>query len=83
MKLKQYLLASTICVLPFAASAADLPVKAPPMRVVQTVPFTWTGFYIGGSAGIISQNTTATDIGHSGTDGMFGTNGDTYGVPGV
>ena len=44
MKLKQYLLASTVCVLPVAASAADLPMKAPPMRVVQPVPFTWTGF---------------------------------------
>jgi outer membrane immunogenic protein len=77
MKLKQHLLASALCVLPFAASAADLPMKAPPMRVVQPIPFTWTGFYIGASAGIISQNTTATD-----TSGAFFTAGDTYGVPG-
>src|ERR1039458_2079568 len=77
MKLKQYLLASTICVLPFAASAADLPVKAPYSPVAVAVPFTWTGFYVGGSAGLISQNTTGTDI-----NGLWDSPGDTYGVPG-
>ncbi len=76
MKIKQCLLASTLCVLPFAASAADLPVKAP-ARVVQPIPFTWTGFYVGGSAGFISQNTTVTDI-----DGALFVPGDTYGIPG-
>ena len=60
MKIKQHLLASALCVLPFAASAADLPVKAP-YRVVQPVPFTWTGFYVGASAGVIAQGTTGTD----------------------
>jgi outer membrane immunogenic protein len=81
MKLKHYLLASTICVLPFAASAADLPVKAP-MRVVQPVPFTWTGFYVGGSAGLISQDTVHTDL--DGDFNLSGSNpgGGTYGVPG-
>ncbi len=77
MKLKHYLLASTICVLPFAASAADLPVKAP-YRAVAPMPFSWTGFYIGGSAGVISQNTTGTDI-----NGLWDNPGDTWGVPGI
>ena len=78
MKLKQYLLASTICVLPFAASAADLPVKAPYSPAAVAVPFTWTGFYVGGSAGLISQNTTGTDI-----NGLWDSPGDTWGVPGI
>lgn len=32
-----------------SAHAADLPLKAPPARVV--APFSWAGFYIGGNAG--------------------------------
>lgn len=54
MKMKPYLLASALSVAPFAANAA------PP------VPFTWTGFYVGASAGFIHQGTTAIDL-----DGMF------------
>jgi outer membrane immunogenic protein len=82
MKLKQVLLASTICVLPFAASAADLPVKAP-MRVVQPVPvpFTWTGFYVGGSVGLISQGTVGTDLDNDPRLGQAGP-GSTYGITG-
>lgn len=61
MKTKQYLLASVVCFAPFTAAAADLPVKAPPP--IAPPPFSWTGFYLGASAGIISQGTTAfTDI---------------------
>lgn len=82
MKLKRYLLATTLCILPFAASAADLPMKAPPMRVVQPIPFTWTGFYIGGSAGIISQNTVGTDNGSATGESFWQNTGDQYGIPG-
>jgi outer membrane immunogenic protein len=74
MKLKQYLLASAVCVLPIAASAADLPVKAPYSAVA---PFSWTGFYVGGSAGFVSQNATQTDL-----DGFFTGDVGVYGVPG-
>lgn len=81
MRLKQYLLASAVCVLPFAASAADLPVKAP-VRVVQPVPFTWTGFYVGGSAGFISNNTTGDDIGDGSGGGTVNSQG-TYHIGGV
>jgi outer membrane immunogenic protein len=81
MKLKQHLLASALCVLPFAASAADLPMKAPPMRVVQPIPFTWTGFYIGASAGFISNNSTGNDGGLGG-DGMINSPA-TYHIGGV
>src|SRR5450755_1412664 len=82
MKLKQHLLASALCVLPFAASAADLPMKAPPMRVVQPIPFTWTGFYIGASAGFISNNSTGNDGGDGTGDGMINAAG-TYNIGGV
>jgi outer membrane immunogenic protein len=58
MKTKQFLLASVVCFAPFTAAAADLPVKAPPP--VAPLPFSWTGFYVGASGGIISQGTTAT-----------------------
>jgi outer membrane immunogenic protein len=56
MRVKQQLLATAICVLPFAASAADLSVRAPaamPVKapVLAPAPFTWTGFYVGGTVG--------------------------------
>src|SRR5689334_18784687 len=50
MKLKSYLLASALVVLPPAAASA-----APP------VPFNWTGTYIGVSGGLITQGTTGYD----------------------
>lgn len=62
MKLKRHLLASVFWIVPFAASAADLPVKASPPPVVQPIPFTWTGFYVGLSAGGIGQGATQTDL---------------------
>jgi outer membrane immunogenic protein len=74
MKIKPYLLASALCVMPFAASAADLPVKAPYSAVA---PFSWTGFYVGGSAGYLSQNATQTDLNGRLTVGLSN-----YGVPG-
>jgi outer membrane immunogenic protein len=57
MKLKQHLLASALCVLPFAASAADLPMKTPYRPAAVEVPFTWTGFYLGVNAGAAGLKT--------------------------
>ena len=34
-----------------SASAADLPRKAPPPVVAAPLPFSWSGFYIGGHIG--------------------------------
>jgi outer membrane immunogenic protein len=51
MKLKPYLLASALAVVPAAANAA------PP------IPYNWTGFYVGGTAGLIGQGATANDPG--------------------
>ena len=59
MKLKQYLLASAISMLPFAASAADLPVKAPYTAAVVPAPFTWTGFYVGATIGGVGSSSKA------------------------
>lgn len=56
--MKRYLLASTICIAPFAATAADMPVRAPVYKMPPAMLFTWTGLYAGASAGIISQGTT-------------------------
>jgi outer membrane immunogenic protein len=33
------------------AAAADLPMKAPPPRMAAPVPYSWTGFYVGGFVG--------------------------------
>jgi outer membrane immunogenic protein len=44
-----------------AASAADLPVKAP---AAAPVPFTWTGCYVGGHVGgVVSQDSTTSALG--------------------
>lgn len=40
-----------------AASAADLPIKGPP-TVAAPLPFSWTGFYIGGHGGYGWRNTS-------------------------
>jgi outer membrane immunogenic protein len=63
------------------ALAADLPTKAP--AYVPAPPhFSWTGFYVGGSVGFISQQTRHTDL-----DGMSILSGDipgsTFGVAGT
>jgi outer membrane immunogenic protein len=73
MKVKQYLLASAICVVPFAASAA------PP------TPFTWTGLYIGANGGAFSQSTTARNldgffpVGPADDQSVFGGTGGLFG----
>jgi outer membrane immunogenic protein len=51
MRVKQYFLASALCILPFAASAADLPVKAPIYKAPVAAIYNWTGFYVGGNVG--------------------------------
>ncbi len=51
------------------------------MRVVQPIPFSWTGFYVGGSAGFISNNSTGDDGGLGG-DGMINSPA-TYQIGGV
>jgi outer membrane immunogenic protein len=63
MKTKQYLLAVTLCALPIAASAADLPVKARPFVPVPVSD--WSGVYVGGEAGYGwgKQTTNYTDPG--------------------
>jgi outer membrane immunogenic protein len=45
---------------PAAAMAADMPVKAPPMAPLPPA-ISWTGFYIGGNVGGAWSNTDATD----------------------
>ena len=51
MKMKQYFLASALSGLPFAASAADLPVKAPVYKAPVEAVYNWTGWYAGGNIG--------------------------------
>jgi outer membrane immunogenic protein len=43
-----------------AAGAADLPVKAPPIAPVVAPTNNWTGFYVGGNAGLATGSTTGT-----------------------
>lgn len=57
------------------ASAADLPVKAPPKLIAPA--FSWTGFYIGGHVGYLWGHTTFVDNGvvtetNAPTDGVIG-----------
>jgi outer membrane immunogenic protein len=62
MKARTWLLSSVATVaMAFNASAADMAIKAP----VYVAPFSWTGFYLGASAGAIglsSENTYSTSI---------------------
>jgi outer membrane immunogenic protein len=79
MKIKQYLLASALCLVPIAASAADLPMKARPYSPPPPPPpFSWNGFYIGASAGAIWQDSTGTD-----KDGWFFAPGTDSGLSGA
>jgi outer membrane immunogenic protein len=60
-----------------SASAADLPMKAPPM-VAAPVPFSWTGFYVGGHVGTGWGTATAFDL----TDGSVAGSGNVSGLLG-
>ncbi len=52
---------SMALMLPLAARAADLPVKAPPAPAPTPPPFSWTGFYIGGNVGAGWSDRTVSD----------------------
>lgn len=50
-----------------AASAADMPVKAPIMNAPAVVPFSWTGFYVGGTVGgAWTRSDTSLNVDNSG-----------------
>jgi outer membrane immunogenic protein len=49
--LKKLLSTTALCVIPVAASAADLPVKAPVYKAPVVARYNWTGFYAGGNIG--------------------------------
>ena len=51
--MKRHMLALLLCsaLVPAAAQAADMPVKAPPPMAPLPPPITWSGFYIGGNVG--------------------------------
>jgi outer membrane immunogenic protein len=66
VKLKPYLLASALAVVPAAANAAS------------PVQYNWTGFYVGGTVGLIDQGTTGTDFG-----GLIVSDGTKYGIDGM
>ena len=53
-----------------AASAADMPMKAPPpVPVVAPPVWTWTGFYVGGNVGyLVESDNTTTTFTQPGTD---------------
>src|SRR4051794_34756088 len=59
--MKKLLLLSSALVISGQATAADLPVKAPPMAV--TAPYSWTGCHIGGHVGAGWDRSTYSDPG--------------------
>ena len=61
------------------ALAADLPRKAPVYMPPAPLAFSWTGFYVGGSAGIIGQTGHGTDFGDGTGDGLIGLAPSDYG----
>jgi outer membrane immunogenic protein len=81
--LRRLFLATTaIAALSGAAAAADLGMRAPPPVFVPPA-FTWTGFYVGASAGLIRNSSKMTDdyglylnagdtLGNSADGGIFG-----------
>jgi outer membrane immunogenic protein len=42
------------------ALAADIPTKAPIVKAPAIVPFSWTGFYVGGNVGAVSEHASGT-----------------------
>ncbi len=63
-----------------AASAADLPRKTAPQTFIQPVPiFTWTGFYVGASAGYVFEPGTSTFNGVAPALALTGRRFDTLG----
>jgi outer membrane immunogenic protein len=80
--MKKVILASAIAVLGFGsvASAADLPVKAPPAPVPQV--WNWSGFYIGGNVGgSFSDNNIDYDMPFTTPGNSFGSCGVVTGTP--
>ena len=57
--MKTFFLGSTALLLAGAANAADLPLKAMPVKAPPVVSYDWTGFYIGGFYGSALQETKA------------------------
>lgn len=49
-----------------AATAADMPTKAPVYKAPAQFPINWTGFYVGGHVGAAWSHLTMTDVGLGG-----------------
>ncbi|HEU0179929.1 MAG TPA: outer membrane beta-barrel protein [Blastocatellia bacterium] len=71
--LRASVLTSSLLGMCAVASAADMPVKAPPAPQPAPPLFSWTGFYIGGNLGVAWSDRTMTDtvfgIDFTGNDG--------------
>lgn len=72
--IKKLLATSALVAVPFVANAADMAVKAAPVATVMApAPFTWTGWYIGGTIGYGKQELFRDDISRKSTsDGFTG-----------
>ena len=54
---KKFIAGAALCLMPFAASAADLPSRVPaPAPVLAAPMFTWSGFYAGVQGGWMQQH---------------------------
>jgi outer membrane immunogenic protein len=60
MKLKTLIFSAALVAMPFAASAADLPIKSAP-RGFAPATYNWTGFYLGANAGYGLASTVIDD----------------------